>query len=102
MAITGRFQYDLRTLFVWFVILAILFGIAAFAYRIGGPVLPRGELRWIKEHAATKQEVLRRFGQPTSGYEGDDWTYQRAGNRGWVEISFSKDGRVNFVNDESP
>lgn len=96
-------QFDLRTLFAVFVILGIILGIAALAYRIGGPVLPTYQLRRIQETRATREEVRAIFGSPQDASDdGRAWIYERPSNPGWVEIYFDQAGRVCDVNDESP
>lgn len=70
----------------------------AFWYFLG-PVIPQELLRTVVAGTA-KKDVVQRIGEP-SEVDLNSWIYTRWGNQGYVVISFTDDGRVLSVNDES-
>lgn len=76
----------------------VIFGLMIVARDVGGPVLSKKMLVAIS--GATKEEVLRRLGNPSDIVDDDVWVYSRLGNPGWVEVNFHN-GIVDHINDES-
>lgn len=68
-------------------------------YVIGGPVIAPWTISRIKQ-GMTVGEVERVLGPPARRDESQ-WTYERWGTSGWVEVHFNNDQQVAYVNDES-
>ncbi len=95
--VSGRRQI-LKTILLWLLVLATP---CTLFYLVLGPAIPRSRLSKIRQ-GMSSIEVRRILGTPDEVWDAEKiWVYSRWCNPGWVEIAFSEEQAVVYVNDES-
>lgn len=91
----------LRTLMLVVTGICLMLGSCIGMYRqVVGPVIPNAKIDQIVE-GMSQAEVKRIVGPPTHYDPDSSWRYERIFNPGYVQIYFSADGVVDYVNDDS-
>lgn len=95
--VSGSKQH-LKSALLWLLVPAMP---CALFYLILGPAVPRTQLSKVHE-GMSSSEVLRILGTPNEVWDSEGiWGYSRWCNPGWVEVAFSEEQTVAYVNDES-
>ena len=82
-------------------VVVVFVGIVALcggAWWVMQPVIPANTLKQIR--GATRGEVRRILGEPSTIQAANHWIYERPLNPGYVSIYFDGDDRVYSINDE--
>ena len=93
---------DIKQLLKPVLLLMLVLGIpCALSYAVFGPAVSRTQLSKV-HHGMPSNDVLRILGTPDEVWGTERiWVYSRWYNPGWVEVAFSADQTVVYVNDES-